>query len=309
MAPPTTVVQHHSHAMSIRSLLEKEKLNHSNFLDWYRNLRIVLKQEKKDYVLEKPVPEEPQTTPKAAHDIWIKHSDDSIDVACLMLATMIPDLQKDLEHLEAYDMIAHLKQMFEKQARTERFETVRVLHGFKMEEGGNVSTHVLKMKSQLDHLERLGSPYPLDLATDLILNSLPKSYDTFIMNYNMNGWDKPISELHSMLKTAEKNIPKKPSQVLMIREGQVKKTKGKNFKAKPQGGKGKGKNVSKPQQPKKKEKVAKEDACFECGVVGHWKRNCPTYLAGLKTKKVGEGTSGISIFMIEMGIFTFSSTT
>ena len=309
MAPPTTVVQHHSHAMSIRSLLEKEKLNHSNFLDWYRNLRIVLKQEKKDYVLEKPVPEEPQTTPKAAHDIWIKHSDDSIDVACLMLATMIPDLQKDLEHLEAYDMIAHLKQMFEKQARTERFETVRVLHGFKMEEGGNVSTHVLKMKSQLDHLERLGSPYPLDLATDLILNSLPKSYDTFIMNYNMNGWDKPISELHSMLKTAEKNIPKKPSQVLMIREGQVKKTKGKNFKAKPQGGKGKGKNVSKPQQPKKKEKVAKEDACFECGVVGHWKRNCPTYLAGLKTKKAGEGTSGISIFMIEMGIFTFSSTT
>jgi len=129
------------------------------------------------------------------------------------------------------------------------------------------------------------------------------------MNYNMNGWDKPISELHSMLKTAEKNIPKKPSQVLMIREGQIKKTKGKNFKAKPHGGKGKGKNVSKPQQPKKKEKVAKEDACFECGVVGHWKRNCPTYLAGLKTKKAGEGTSGISIFMIEMRIFTFSSTT
>ena len=92
MAPPTTVVQHHSHPMSIRSILEKEKLNHSNFLDWYRNLRIVLKQEKKEYVLEKPVPEEPQTTPKAAHDIWVKHSDDSIDVTCLMLATMIPDL-------------------------------------------------------------------------------------------------------------------------------------------------------------------------------------------------------------------------
>ncbi|KAJ9556957.1 hypothetical protein OSB04_011571 [Centaurea solstitialis] len=109
MAPPTTVVQHHSHPMSIRSILEKEKLNHSNFLDWYRNLRIVLKQEKKEYVLEKPVPEEPQTTPKAAHDIWVKHSDDSIYVACLMLATMIPDLQKDLEHLEAYDIIAHLK--------------------------------------------------------------------------------------------------------------------------------------------------------------------------------------------------------
>ena len=206
-------------------------------------------------------------------------------------------------------MITHLKEMFDKQARTERFETVRGLHGCKMEETGNVSTHVLKMKSYLDHLERLGSPYPLTLATDLILNSLPKSYDTFIMNNNMNGWDKPISELHSMLKTAEKNIPRKSSQVLMIREGQIKKPKGKNSKGKPYVGKGKRKMFPQAQQPKKKEKVAKEDACFECGVIGHWKRNCPTYLAGLKAKKAGEGTSGIYIFMIEMGIFTFSSNT
>jgi hypothetical protein len=28
---------------NLRSLLEKEKLNGANFIDWYRNLRIVLK--------------------------------------------------------------------------------------------------------------------------------------------------------------------------------------------------------------------------------------------------------------------------
>ncbi|KAJ9546984.1 hypothetical protein OSB04_019527 [Centaurea solstitialis] len=59
MAPPTTVVQHHSHQMSIRSILEKEKLNHSNFLDWYRNLRIVLKQEKRNTFLRNPFPKNP----------------------------------------------------------------------------------------------------------------------------------------------------------------------------------------------------------------------------------------------------------
>ena len=219
-----------------------------------------------------------------------------------MLATMIPDLQRDLEIFTAFDMIEHLKQMFGQQARTERFETVRALHACKMEKTGNMSTHVLKMKSHLDQV--------LDLATDLILNSLPKSYDTFIMNYNMNGWDKPISELHGMLKTAEKNIPRKTPQVLMIREGQVKKkNQGKYSKGKPQAGKGKGKKAPQNPPPKKKEKVAKDDTCFECGVVGHWKRNCPKYLAELKIKKVGEGPSGISIFMIEMGLFTFSSNT
>jgi hypothetical protein len=35
---------------NLRSLLEKKKLNGANFNDWYHNLRIVLMQEKIDYV-------------------------------------------------------------------------------------------------------------------------------------------------------------------------------------------------------------------------------------------------------------------
>ena len=117
---------------------------------------------------------------------------------------MIPDLQKDLVNHNAFDMITQLKEIFQQQAKTECYETVRALHGLKMEEGGNVSNHVLKMKSHLDHLERLEHPYPLALATDLILNSLSKSYETFILNYNMNGWEKTIPELHSMLRKRRK---------------------------------------------------------------------------------------------------------
>ena len=44
---------------SLRSILEKDKLNGTNFLDWYSNLRIVLKQERKEHVLDQPVPNEP----------------------------------------------------------------------------------------------------------------------------------------------------------------------------------------------------------------------------------------------------------
>ena len=43
----------------LRSILEKEKLNGNNFLDWSRNLRIVLKHERKLDVLETPIPDEP----------------------------------------------------------------------------------------------------------------------------------------------------------------------------------------------------------------------------------------------------------
>ena len=73
----------------------------------------------------------------------------------------------------------------------------------KMEEGQSVSSHILRMKSYIDRLERLGTPMPTRLAVNTILGSLPKSYDNFVMNFNMQGWEKSLSELHLMLKTAE----------------------------------------------------------------------------------------------------------
>ena len=43
---------------NLRSVLEKEKLNGANFIDWYCNLRIVLRNEKKEYVLEQQYPDD-----------------------------------------------------------------------------------------------------------------------------------------------------------------------------------------------------------------------------------------------------------
>ena len=96
--------------LSLRSVLEKEKLNGINFLDWHRNLRIVLKQERKLYVLDGPTPEAPPSTaPHAEINAHKKHQDDALDVSCLMLATMNPVLQKQHEFMDAYDMIEHLR--------------------------------------------------------------------------------------------------------------------------------------------------------------------------------------------------------
>ena len=114
-------------------------------------MRIVLKQERKLYVLDEPLPEEPaDNAPRAEKNAYEKHHNDSIDVACLMLATMSFELQKDLENMEAYDMIFNLKEMFQQQARQERYETTKALHSFKMAEGASVSAHVLKIKGYIE---------------------------------------------------------------------------------------------------------------------------------------------------------------
>ncbi|KAK9098293.1 hypothetical protein Syun_025338 [Stephania yunnanensis] len=193
--------------LSLRSILDKDKLSRTNFLDWFRNLRIVFKHECKLYVLDALIPDDPPANAtKAVKDVHNKHVNDSTDVACIMLATKVPELQKDMELMEAYDMAVTLKEMFQQQARQERLETVRNLHSCKMTEDASVSPHVLKMKCYVDQLDRLEFPINQELATDLILNSLPESYSQFLMNYNMNNMEKSISKLHLMLKTTKQNI-------------------------------------------------------------------------------------------------------
>ena len=45
---------------NLRTILDRDKLNGTNFVDWNRNLRIVVRQEKEEYVIDTPYPEEPQ---------------------------------------------------------------------------------------------------------------------------------------------------------------------------------------------------------------------------------------------------------
>ena len=88
MAPPA------QSNFALKSILEKDKLNGTNFTTWYRNLRIVLKHDKKEHVLEDPLPEEPadnaNATTKNAYQTLV---DESTEISCLMLACMEPDLQ------------------------------------------------------------------------------------------------------------------------------------------------------------------------------------------------------------------------
>src|SRR6266540_2449165 len=109
MAPSIVVA---NSGFNLRSILGREKLSGTNFIDWYQNLRIVLKQEKKDYVLEQPYPDEPidnaSATDRRAYE---KHCNDSLDVSCLMLATMSSELQKQYENADAHTMIEGLQGM------------------------------------------------------------------------------------------------------------------------------------------------------------------------------------------------------
>nr|GEY40665.1 hypothetical protein [Tanacetum cinerariifolium] len=81
-----------------------------------------------------------------------------------MLLTMDLEIQRNLAHLGAYDMLQKLKAMYSKQAEQELLQTVREFHTSKQDEGQSVSSHVLKMKGYIKNLERLGQPVGQNLA-------------------------------------------------------------------------------------------------------------------------------------------------
>jgi hypothetical protein len=286
-------------SFNLRSILEKEKLSGTNFIDWYRNLRIVLKQEKKEYVLEVPYPDEPaDNAPAADRRAYEKHTNDSLDVSCLMLACMSSELQKQYENRDAHDMIVGLRGMFENQARAERYNTSKSLFACRLTEGSPVSPHVIKMIGYIESLEKLGFPLSPELATDVILQSLPASFEPFILNFHMNSMEKSMAELHGMLKTAEESIKKSSSHVMMVQKDSKKRKRKGKAKTSDEISSSKPKPVGKP-----KASPAASDTCHHCHKTGHWRRNCKLYLEELKRKK-GSKTSSSGINVIEINLAT-----
>ncbi|GJW05995.1 zinc finger, CCHC-type containing protein [Tanacetum coccineum] len=145
------------------------------FTRW-SDLRIVLSvKDKLDY-LEQPIPpahvpaqvgQQVTSEALAARTAWVKGSK---EIAGLMLMTMEPDTQKNLENLSAYDMLQELKTLFAQQAKQELLQTVRDFHSCKQEEGQNL---------------------------------------TVLANYNMHSMRKTVNELHAMLKLHEQTLTKK----------------------------------------------------------------------------------------------------
>ncbi|GJS49757.1 zinc finger, CCHC-type containing protein [Tanacetum coccineum] len=105
MAHPSQNINH----SAFRSMFEREKLSGNNFNDWFRQLKLVLRVEKKMYVIEQPIPPAP-----------------AADSAANVLAKW--NVVYDAHNEE-------LRSMFEKQAGVERFDLIQTFHACKQEEG------------------------------------------------------------------------------------------------------------------------------------------------------------------------------
>ena len=130
----------------------------------------------------------------------------------------------------------------------------------------------------MDRLLKLNVDFPEDMAIDIILHSLPPSYDQFRMTYHMNKEEVTLSKLQGLLRTAESGLKGKSAVtstpttttalVLAIGQG-----KGKKRKTPSKGTKGKSLDGSSSSGTKKglipPSSNPKEAQFFYCHEKGH----------------------------------------
>ncbi|KAL8109077.1 hypothetical protein AgCh_025245 [Apium graveolens] len=182
-----------SSALSLRSILDAHKLTGPNYADWLRNLRIVLRIEKLEYVIDSPKPTEPASDAhNDEHVVYLKWIDDANVAQCIMLASMSIELQKQHEHMDAHTILMHLQELYDVAGRTARYEISKELFGCRMFEGSSVNDHVLKMINLIERLGQLGFAMDGELSQDLVLQSLSKKEEELFQEEESLGEEKQV---------------------------------------------------------------------------------------------------------------------
>ncbi|KAH0696012.1 hypothetical protein KY289_013494 [Solanum tuberosum] len=161
----------------LTSILNQNKLEGLNYVDWKRNLDIVLIAEGYKYVLVEECPEKPENAPDdqvSAYDKWVKADEMA---KCYILASIANVLQHQHQSISsAFDMLKSLKEIFGEQNRASKQTSMKAVLNTKMSEGSSVRENVLKMLSLLNKLEILGVVIDKEYQVEMVLQTLSESF-------------------------------------------------------------------------------------------------------------------------------------
>ncbi|KAL0295842.1 UNVERIFIED_CONTAM: hypothetical protein Sangu_3181800 [Sesamum angustifolium] len=208
-------------------ILENNKFNGTNYTNWLHNLRIVLDYENQWYIMDKLIPHtlsvRSSSEERETFERW--HADHR-KVRSIIPTSMSIDVQKQYDRLDdVASILQRMKQVYDIPDRHTRYVATKEFFRAKITKGSFVQEHGVKMLSLVEQVEDLKVGLDNDTYIDMILLSLPPSYDPFIINFNMNGLEKSINELINMLVQYEATIKKYAPSVL-IGEASTSKVKG-----------------------------------------------------------------------------------
>ncbi|KAL5711806.1 hypothetical protein ACHQM5_014046 [Ranunculus cassubicifolius] len=182
-------------------LSKTEKLNGTNFSVWKRRMRHILFQDKIEYVLDVPKPDEPPANASvAAKRTYERFIENDKIARSTLLTFMDPDLEIIYEgYPTAKDMFDAVTQTYGGQSETyiqlliERFNTSR------MKESESVVDHCSRMTVIAKELAAACHPIPDKMQVSTLLHSLPSSWDNVVVAINLSGKEITMNSLPMLL--------------------------------------------------------------------------------------------------------------
>ncbi|KAL0290510.1 UNVERIFIED_CONTAM: hypothetical protein Scaly_2668300 [Sesamum calycinum] len=226
-------------------------------------------------------------------DRFTQWHEDNRKVRSIVLSSISNEIQKQYERYEdVWSTMHRMKELYAVPDRYIRYAETKAFSGVRMIEGWSVREHGVMMLSLVEKLKDLQADFNKEETfVDVILQSLPTSYDQFIINFNMSGLEKSLHELINMLVQYKAMIEKSVPWVL-VGEASTSKAKGKiaecEKRKKDETSSIAASTLSAPIKllggvKEKRKKILQSkilnDACIYCREKGHWKRKCPKLLS------------------------------
>ena len=100
-------------SLSLRRILDSNKLTDPNYVDWLKNLKIELTQEKLSYILDILEPQEVgDDAIEEEVSIYRMWKNDSLTIKCIILASMSNELPKQHESMDTQSILLNLKELY-----------------------------------------------------------------------------------------------------------------------------------------------------------------------------------------------------
>ena len=91
-------------------IFDNNRLTGPNFINWLRNLKVILASEKILYMIEQGLPRSlPENASQKEHEVLSKWKDDDMQARCIMWASMTTEIHRQHEkYISAREILLHL---------------------------------------------------------------------------------------------------------------------------------------------------------------------------------------------------------